>query len=162
MPLLSPGRPPILTASPLCTWLRTFLKPNSRYSVAYGKLLHGGISIISISVHTKLHSSSPPLLVSISTPLSINYNTLLPLYSVLNWFYPSPLSHISRLSQENLSYFSCVTSLFPIYTVVSSYWTASRVACFPLSHFKYRQGSDYSSLSHSEKPFMTAISLSFE
>ena len=73
---------------------------------------HGGISIISISVHTKLNSSSPPhILVSISTPLSINYNTLLPLYRVLNWFYPSPLSHISRLSQENLSYFNCVMSL---------------------------------------------------
>ena len=82
------------------------------YRLSHQGSPHGGISIISISVHTKLNSSSPPrILVSISTPLSSNYNTLLPLYRVLNWFYPSPLSHISRLSQENLSYFNCVMSL---------------------------------------------------
>lgn len=125
------GRPPILRASPLCTWLRTFLKPNSRYSVAYGKLLHGGISIISISVHTKLHSSSPSLLVSISTPLSINYNTLLPLHSVLNWFIPLFIPHIQVKSGKSVLFQLCNVSVPHLYCCFKL-WTA-RVACFPLS-----------------------------
>lgn len=157
MPFPSPGRPPILTASPLCIWLRTFSEIQFWIFNCLWEIATWSINIISNSVHTKLNSSSPPhILVSISTPMSVNYNTLLPLYSILNRFYPSPLSHISRLSQENLSYFNSIMSLlFPIYTVGSSYWTVSRVACFPFSGFRHRQGSDYS-LHSSEKPSMAA------
>ena len=153
-----PGRPPILTASPLCIWLRTFSEIQFWIFNCLWEIATWSINIISNSVHTKLNSSSPPhILVSISTPMSVNYNTLLLLYSILNRFYPSLLSHISRLSQENLSYFNSIMSLlFPIYTVGSSYWTVSRVACFPFSHFRHRQGSDYSSLHCSEKPSMAA------
>lgn len=79
---------------------KRFVKSSTRSSSAYGKLLHGDIhvKIPSNSVSIKLNSSSPSqILVSISTSLSINYTTFLQLYDILNWFYPSPSSHISRL-----------------------------------------------------------------
>lgn len=154
----SPGRPLVLRASPWCTWLRAF-------SAAYGKSLCGGINIIitSNSVPTKLNSSSPPhilhILVSISTHMSTNYNTLLPLHSTLNWFIP--------LLYPTYQMKGGKSALFQVHNVSSG----SHLQCwfellnsfqggpwFPFSCFTHRQGSDHFPLNHSEKPSMAAHS----
>lgn len=102
--------------------LNHFLKSSSGSPAAYGKSLHGwmNITITSNSASTKFNSSALPCtLAPISTPMSINYNTRLPIMLQSKLLsYPCPSSPISRLSQESLSYFNSIMSLlFPNHAV---------------------------------------------
>lgn len=98
--------------------------------------------LISISPQTQSVQNWIHLLptrwISISTPMSVNYNTFLPLYGILNVLSLSS-SHISRWTQENLSYFQLHNVSSHLHYLV---WVCEQLPRWLLFPFLLTSGTD--------------------